>query len=139
MLRLRGLLPFGVFAVVALSSVACHHVHVDDVRGADGQDWKRVSCSRVDKRCFKVAAAMCPDGYYFARASGSIAIPIAAPEASDDEGGDEPSPPRAGAPSPRAPLNAQTLPPQERWGSGMYSRHRGAILVRCAMAGHEQT
>jgi hypothetical protein len=58
---------------------------------------------------------------------------------SDGEGGDEPTPPRAGATSPRASMNAQTLPPQERWGSGMYSRHGGAILVRCAMGAHDET
>jgi hypothetical protein len=139
MLRLRDLLPFGAFAMVALSSAACHRVHVDDVRGPDGHDWKRVSCTRMDQRCFKVAAAMCPDGYYFARAAGSVAVPIAAPEVSDGEDADEERAPRAGASSPRASMNAQTLPPQERWGSAMYSRRGGAILVRCAMRGHDET
>jgi hypothetical protein len=31
-------------------------------------------------------------------------------------------------------VNAKTLPPQERWGSGMYSRRGGTILVQCADA-----
>ena len=125
------LLP-AVFAVLALSTVACGRVHVDDARGPDGSnEWKSISCRHMDKRCFRTAAELCPNGYYFARGAGAISAP-AAEAASED--GVVTSGPRASAPPPQAGVNAKTLPPQERWGSGMYSRRGGTILVQCADA-----
>lgn len=136
--RLRPLLSFfatASFAALALSTAACNRVRVDDVRGPDGSDeWKSISCRRMDKRCFKTAAELCPDGYYFARAAGPMPVAAAHVETdadADDEGDGTTARP---APHPRAGVNAKTLPPQERWGSGMYSRKRGTILVRCAEA-----
>ena len=85
----------------------------------------------MDKRCFRTAAELCPNGYYFARGAGAIAPPR---EEVASEDGAVSSDPRASAPPPRAGVNARTLPPQERWGSGMYSRHGGTILVQCADA-----
>jgi len=123
------------FAALALSTVACGRVHVDDARGPDGSnDWKSISCRHMDKRCYRKAAEICPNGYYFARAAGAITAPAAAAAESGDEDGNASSDPRAAAPPPRAGVNAKTLPPQERWGSGMYSRHGGTILVQCADA-----
>ena len=123
------------FAALALSTVACGRVHVDDARGPDGSnDWKSISCRHMDKRCYRKAAEICPNGYYFARAAGAITAPAAAAAESGDEDGSASSDPRAAAPPPRAGVNAKTLPPQERWGSGMYSRHGGTILVQCADA-----
>ena len=127
--RLRPLLATVFFAFFALSGLACHRVVVDDVRGPDGADWKRISCRRMDKKCYSAAAQMCPNGYYFARAAGP-----APAVATHDEDGDEVAPAshaRASGPSPQAG-NVKTLPPQERWGSGMYSKHGGTILVQCA-------
>jgi hypothetical protein len=127
------------FAALALSTVACGRVHVDDARGPDGSnDWKSISCRHMDKRCYRKAAEICPNGYYFARGAGAISAPIAA-AAPTDEAGEEGAGavsggPGAVAPRPQAGVNARTLPPQERWGSGMYSRHGGTILVQCADA-----
>jgi hypothetical protein len=127
------LLP-AVFAALALSTVACGRVHVDDARGPDGSnDWKSISCRHMDKRCYRKAAEICPNGYYFARAAGAIPAPVAAAEPGDEDGNAS-SDPRAAAPPPRAGVNAKTLPPQERWGSGMYSRRGGTILVHGADA-----
>lgn len=124
-----------LLAALALSTVACGRVHVDDARGPDGSnEWKSISCRHMDKRCFKTAEQLCPNGYYFARGAGAIAPAV--PPAQSDEGASEDGPvshdPRASAPPPRAGVNARTLPPQERWGSGMYSRRGGTILVQCA-------
>lgn len=119
-------------ALFALSTVACNRVRVDDVRGPDATDWKRISCRRMDKKCYRAAAQLCPNGYYFAKAAG----PVAAPTAYVDEDGDvlaAPSP-RLPSPRPRVGVNAQQLPPQERWDAGMYSRKGGTILVQCAEA-----
>ena len=128
--RLAARLFPAVLAVLALSTVACGRVHVDDARGPDGSnEWKSISCRHMDKRCFRTAAELCPNGYYFARGAGAIAPPQAE-VASED--GSVSSDPRASAAPPRAGVNAKTLPPQERWGSGMYSRHGGTILVQCA-------
>ena len=128
---MHRLLAFAFFALLALSGLACHRVVVDDVRGPDGGDWKRISCRRMDKRCYREAAQLCPNGYYFATAAGPA--PAAAPM-NDEEAEDEASSPRgrSSAPHPQAGVNAKTLPPQERWSSGMYSRHGGSILVQCA-------
>lgn len=124
------LLP-AVLAVLALSTVACGRVHVDDARGPDGSnEWKSISCRHMDKRCFRTAAELCPNGYYFARGAGAISAPAAVESGSEgSEGGVV-----AAAPPPQAGVNAKTLPPQERWGSGMYSRRGGTILVQCADA-----
>ncbi len=121
MLRSGSLLGSLFVVLAAVSGMACNRVHVEDVRGPDGSDWAAVSCRHMDKKCFRAAAAMCPTGYYFANAAGpSRREELAA------------SPPVA--PQPRAGINAQTLPPQERWDSGMYSRKGGTILVKCAAA-----
>ena len=130
--RLLTLLGSALFGVLALSSVACNRVRVDDVRGPDGADWKRLSCRHMDEKCYRTAAAMCPNGYYFARAAGPApAVGPAVQEADGDEGW-SPAAPRASAGHPQAGVNAKTLPPQESWGSGMYSSRRGTILVQCA-------
>jgi hypothetical protein len=125
-----------VLAALALSTVACGRVHVDDARGPDGSnEWKSISCRHMDKRCFRTAAELCPNGYYFARGAGAVAAPVAAPASEDtDEEGALRSGPHAAASPPRAGVNAKTLPPQERWGSSMYSRRGGTILVQCAEA-----
>lgn len=127
------LLP-AVLAALALSTVACGRVHVDDARGPDGSnEWKSISCRHMDKRCFRTAAELCPNGYYFARGAGAVSAPApAADDASED--GAVSSEAHATAPHPRAGVNARTLPPQERWGSAMYSRRGGTILVQCADA-----
>lgn len=114
----------------ALSTVACSRVHVDDVRGPDNTDWKRVSCRRMDKKCYRAAAQLCPNGYYFAKAAGTAP---AATTYVDEDGvviGTKSAIPVA--PHPQAGVNAKTLPPQERWGDGMYSRRGGTLLVQCA-------
>ena len=130
---LARLLP-ALLAALALSTVACGRVHVDDARGPDGSnEWKSISCRHMDKRCFRTAAELCPNGYYFARGAGAVSAP--APAADDtSEDAAVSSDARAAAPHPRAGVNARTLPPQERWGSGMYSRRGGTILVQCADA-----
>jgi hypothetical protein len=77
----------------------------------------------MDKKCFRTAEQLCPNGYYFALAAGPLpAADESAPATSSR------------APQPQAGVNAKTLPPQERWGSGMYSRKGGTILVQCADA-----
>jgi hypothetical protein len=92
-------------AFFALASVACTRVKVQDVRDADGRDWKAISCSRVNAKCFKAAQRMCPNGYVFTREGERAAS------------GD---------------ANVTTLPPQEEWRDGMYSKKPGKLLVRCA-------
>ena len=126
MARSHSLLGFAVVAAVALSAVACNRVRVEDVRGPDGGEWTRISCRHMDRRCFRVAASMCPTGYYFADSAGPAPAHARSVDADDEESV------RAAAPPPRAGVNAKTLPPQERWSSRMYSRKSGAILVQCA-------
>jgi hypothetical protein len=130
MLRLRPLLRLATPAflgLLALGSAACNRVRVDDVRGPDQTDWKRISCRRMDKKCYRAAAQLCPNGYYFAKAAS---LP---PTGGSDLGEDGAASGRAAtAPHPKAGVNATTLPPQERWGDGMYSRRGGTILVQCA-------
>jgi hypothetical protein len=92
-------------AFFALASVACTRVKVQEVRGADGHDWKAISCSRMNEKCFKTAQRMCPNGYVFAREGESSA-------------GERQS--------------VTTLPPQEEWRDEMYSKKPGKLLVRCA-------
>jgi hypothetical protein len=122
----RSLLGFAFVGLVAFSAVACNRVKVQDVQGPDGGEWVRISCKHMDKRCFQVAANICPSGYYFADSAGP------APNRAREVDGDDEESIRASAPHPRVGVNAKTLPPQERWSSRMYSRKSGAILVQCA-------
>ena len=130
MSRPRALLSTVFVAVVALSAVACNRVHVEPVRGPDGSnEWQAISCTHMDRKCFRTAASLCPNGYYFARGAG--ARPGAAQASSDDDGfARAASGPTA--PAPQAGVNTRTLPPQERWGESMYTRKGGTILVQCA-------
>lgn len=132
MSRPRALLSTAFVAFVALSAVACNRVHVEAVRGPDGSDeWQSISCTHMDKKCFRTAAALCPNGYYFARSAGPL--PGSSRPSSDDDGfARAASGPTA--PSPQAGVNTRTLPPQERWGETMYTRKGGTILVQCADA-----
>jgi hypothetical protein len=119
-------LRFAFMALVALSGMACNRVRVEDVRGPDGGDWVQISCKHMDKKCFRTAASICPSGYYFADSAG--------PARAHDVDADDEGSVRVTAPQPRAGVNAKTLAPQERWGSRMYSKKSGAILVQCAAA-----
>lgn len=121
MLRPGSFLGFVLVALVALSGAACSRVRVHAVQGPDGADWAALSCRHMDKRCFRAAAAMCPSGYYFANAAGPVTS-------------DEQVISSSAGPEPRPGVNVQRLPPQERWGSRMYSRKGGTILVKCAAA-----
>ncbi|MDB4941495.1 MAG: hypothetical protein JWP97_1029 [Labilithrix sp.] len=129
---LRTRLVMSLFGTLALvTTAACNRVRVEEVRGPDGSDaWVRISCRHMDQKCYRAAAQVCPSGYYFANAASPGAPAgrhVQAVEVADEEDA-----PRAGGPAPKAGVNVQTLPPQERWGGDMYSRRRGAILVRCA-------
>lgn len=121
MLRSLVLLLLGVSAAAL---AGCHnHVTVQSASSADGGDgWKRISCARLDKKCFSVAKAICPEGYTFAKVAGRKPIPPM----------DEPL--HAEPPSP-VESRVLTLPPQERWSSAMYSRKPGTLLVRCGAPG----
>ncbi len=122
-----------VASVLALGAVGCNRVRVDDVRGPDGADWKRLQCKHMDEKCYLTASRMCPNGYYFARAAGAgPAVGPAVANARDDDDDDDATPRASSAPRPRAGVNTKTLPPQEKWGRGMYSSKRGTILVQCA-------
>ena len=119
---------------VGLSAVACNRVHVEPVRGPDGSDeWRSISCTHMNKKCFRMAEALCPNGYYFARAAGPLPDSAAAGD-DDDRPVSSSSRPTALAPTPQAGVNTRTLPPQDRWGSNMYTRKGGTILVQCADA-----
>jgi len=126
----QSVLGFALVALLGLSSAACNRVRVEDARGPDHTDWKRISCSRMDKKCFKAAAELCPNGYYFAKESGSVPAAADTHAVHIDEDGE---PVKASGARP-AGTNVTTLPPQERWSNGMYSRKRGSILVQCAGA-----
>jgi len=131
--RSSTLLSTAFVAFVALSAVACNRVRVEPVRGPDGSnEWQSISCTHMDKKCFRTAASLCPNGYYFARSAG----PLPGSRGSDDDDGSATaaSRPTAVAPAPQAGVNTKTLPPQERWGSSMYTRKGGTILVQCADA-----
>jgi hypothetical protein len=95
-----------LFAVMFLgvTTAACTHVHVDNAKGPDGGDWKQISCSRMNKKCFEEADRLCPSGYVFSR-------------------GDEAR--KASQPA------VTTLPPREQWHDDMYSKKPGRLLVRC--------
>ncbi len=132
MSRPRALLSTVFVAFVALSAVACNRVHVEPVRGPDGSnEWQSISCTHMDKKCFRTAASLCPNGYYFARSAGPL--PGSAQASADDDGFTRAA---SGpmAPSPQAGVNTRTLAPQERWGETMYTRKSGTILVQCADA-----
>jgi hypothetical protein len=128
MARPRSVLGLAFVGMVALASVACNRVRVEEVRGPDGGEWTRIACKHMDQRCFKVAATICPGGYYFASSAGPAPAHAREVDADDEETV------RATAPQPRAGVNAKTLPPQERWSPRMYSKKSGAILVQCATA-----
>jgi hypothetical protein len=105
--RLRSVLVLSCFAFFGVTSLACGtRVKVADVRGPDGGDWKKLSCSRMNEKCFKAAERMCPNGYVFAREHDP------APASADGK--------------------VTTLPPQEEWGGEMYSKKPGKLLVRCS-------
>jgi hypothetical protein len=123
-MRFVSLLTVSVLGVLGITSTACHRVHVDDVRTADGSDWKKLSCHHMDKHCFKTAQRLCPNGYYFTRAGTPIDERLDAERAREAEVA-----PHAGPP-PGATV--KKLPPQEHWDRGMYSRRPGAILIQCA-------
>lgn len=125
-LRVFALASFGA---VALSSAACHRVVVDDVHGPDGNHWKRLSCRHMDKRCYREAAQLCPNGYYFAK---TVPPSIAEHDTSDDVMEAAAAKQHTVSPAPQAGVNAKTLPPQETWSNGMYSSKAGTILVQCA-------
>ena len=95
MARSHSVLGFAVVAAVALSSVACNRVHVEDVRGPDGGEWTRISCKHMDQRCFKVATNICPSGYYFASSAGPAPAHARSVDADDEESV------RASAPAPQ--------------------------------------
>lgn len=135
-MRLHSLVSIAAFSLLALSAFGCNRVRVDDVRGPDGADWKRLQCKHMDERCYKTAQKMCPSGYYFARAAGPApavgpAVHVRSEDDDDDDVDDGAA--RSSAPHPRAGVNTKTLPPQEQWGRGMYSSKRGTILVQCAV------
>lgn len=134
--RLPSLLSTAFVALVALSAVACNRVRVEPVRGPDGSEqWQSISCTHMDKKCFRTAAALCPNGYYFARSAGPL--PGSSHASYDEDGfarGSSAAPSSASAPPPQVGVNARTLPPQERWDSSMYTKKRGTILVQCADA-----
>jgi hypothetical protein len=107
---------FLVFAFASLG-LACTHVRVSDVTGPDGREWKLLSCSHMNKKCFAAAHEMCPNGYYFARAKR---VPDGSKATS-----------AKGAPENASP-KVTRLPPQEDWDGDMYSRQSGQLLVKCA-------
>jgi hypothetical protein len=133
MSRFTSLLGSLCVVAAGLSAVACNRVHVEPVRGPDGSnDWQSISCTHMNKKCFRMAEALCPNGYYFARAAGPA--PGYAPRGDDGEWASSSRGATALAPTPQAGVNTRTLPPQERWDSSMYTRKGGTILVQCADA-----
>jgi hypothetical protein len=104
---MRPVLLLACLSFFGLTSLACGtRVKVADVHGPGGGEWKAISCSRMNEKCFKVAERMCPNGYVFAR-------------------------PNEAAP-PGAEGKVTTLPPQDEWRGEMYSKKPGKILVRCS-------
>jgi hypothetical protein len=105
--RLRSVLVLFCFSFFGSSSLACGtRVKVEEVRGPQGGEWKAISCSRMNEKCFKTAERLCPNGYVFARAH-------------------ETAPPNAEG-------TVTTLPPQDEWRGDMYSKKPGKLLVRCS-------
>ena len=65
---LRALLATTFALALTSVVVGCGHhpVKVKETTGPDGSaDWKQITCKRMDKRCFKAARAICPNGYVF--------------------------------------------------------------------------
>jgi hypothetical protein len=117
-------LLFLVVGVLGVLSAGCHgraRVQVHNTHGPDGAaDWKRISCTHMDKRCFSAARAMCPNGYYFTRDDSTTSTNKRSASSKTSQ------------PSPRRGVNAKTLPPEEKWGHEMYSSEPGTLVVRCA-------
>ncbi len=113
---LRSICLVSAILASGLFASACTHVRVSEVTGPDGSDWKLLTCSRLNKKCFEVAREMCPNGYYFARAKRAPAAREATP----------------GTAASGPPPKVKTLPPQEDWDGGMYSGKSGELLVKCA-------
>jgi hypothetical protein len=108
-------LPVLLLFLFALVGIGCTRVRVEDARGPGGTDWKLITCSRLNKKCYRAAQKMCPDGYYFARAEETSTAATVSREPGPESG--------------RAKVT--TLPPQESWRGGMYSKKPGKLLVRC--------
>lgn len=126
MARLRTFVVLGLFG---LSALACNRVRVDGVLGPDGQEWQRISCRHMDPRCYQTAQRMCPNGYFMTY-EGHAGEPLVGSAARTDEGSVESD--NTPAAPPRPGENVTKLPPQSQWSRDMYSRSKGAILVRCA-------
>lgn len=133
MARLRNFVVLGLFGLLGL---ACNRVRVDGVRGPDGQDWQRISCKHMDPRCYQTAQRMCPNGYFMTY-EGHAGEPRVGGVARTDDGAPIDGESSA-APPPRAGANVTKLPPQSQWSHDMYSRSKGAILVKCA-SGHDHS
>ncbi len=129
MTRLRSILLVSATLVLGTMSFACNRVRVSEVRGPDGNDWKKISCRHLDSRCYRTAERMCPNGYYFAYADASGA-PVREPPKAEEQ---EPQASGVAAPPERG-KNTTDLPPRSEWGHDMYSWQRGTILVKCADA-----
>lgn len=121
---MRRPLSFAAFALGSLALLACNRARPPREAGPYGPDWALISCKHMDARCFKLAEARCPAGYYFTKVDDAAARPSAEP-VTDAKG----SP---GASS--ADAAPRRLPPQSEWGNEMYSRGRGSILVKCETA-----
>ena len=126
MARLRS---FVTVAFLGTMAFACNRVRVDEVRGPDGNEWKRISCRHMDPRCYSTAQRMCPNGYFMTYADGEGPPAVSSEPASSTEA----TTPGA-APAPEVGRNVKQLPPQNQWSHGMYSWSRGTILVKCADA-----
>jgi hypothetical protein len=109
---MRTVFLLAVISFAGVSSLACTHVKVEDARGPGGGEWKAISCSHMNAKCFERAEHMCPNGYVFARAAEGSPKTVAA-QASDA-------------------AKVTTLPPRDQWGGDMYSKQPGKILVQCA-------
>lgn len=104
--RFTRLGPVLVLSFLGSMSVACTRVKVENVKsGPAAGEWKAITCSRMNEKCFKTAEKLCPNGYVFARANEKAA-------------GDQ--------------ATLTTLPPQKEWHDEMYSKKPGKLLVQCA-------
>jgi hypothetical protein len=114
-LMLRRLLVLVPFVVLGLASTGCGpRVKVSDARGPDGSnDWKRITCKRMDKKCFSAARALCPNGYIFTKSGASVSS-------------------RANTLSSQGGVGVKTLPHESEWGTAMYSKKPGTLMVLCA-------
>src|SRR5688572_1026169 len=99
--RFTRLGPLLVLSFFGVMSLACTRVKVEDVKGGPSAgEWKAISCSRMNEKCFKTAEKLCPNGYVFARANEKAA-------------GDH--------------ATMTTLPPQKEWHDEMYSKKPGKL------------